>query len=116
MLDLHVVNSQSTTFSGAVNAGEVEFTYTDDLIAFEGDTTISTGLTVFRPGWSAGVSLSFTGTTNLVGGHFFFWDESGSVTLGDEAGDSILFAGGVSTALSLLSPLVANSPTVALQP
>ncbi|NQT16996.1 MAG: hypothetical protein HQ582_29835, partial [Planctomycetes bacterium] len=94
VLDVTITDSGSTTFTRSLNAGTVILTDTTGTVAFQGDTTISTGLTLPGTGQS-GFSLAFTGTTNFVGGSLAFMNSAGAVTLGDEAGDSITFGDGL---------------------
>ncbi|TVS08455.1 MAG: hypothetical protein EA417_22765, partial [Gammaproteobacteria bacterium] len=97
--DLTIGSSGGATFAGSVNAGTVTLADTDGLIAFEGDTTISTGMATAANGYD----VAFTGTTNTVAGNTTFLN-TGTVTLGDEAGDTITFADGLTaTAPSDLS-------------
>ncbi|TVS10942.1 MAG: filamentous hemagglutinin N-terminal domain-containing protein, partial [Gammaproteobacteria bacterium] len=87
--DLTVVDSANTTFTGEVTAGEVTLVDTQGLIAFQGDTNIATLTTAAED-----YDLALTGTTNTVGGATTFAN-AGTLTLGDEADDSIMFTDGV---------------------
>ncbi|MHC4294383.1 MAG: two-partner secretion domain-containing protein, partial [Planctomycetota bacterium] len=89
---LTVTDSGGTTFVGALDAGTVTLSNTTGTIAFQGDTTITTGLTTAAQGYS----VSFTGSTNSVAGNTSFLN-TGIVTLGNAGGDSITFVGGLST-------------------
>jgi len=88
--DITVRDSGGTTFSGAVTADTVTLTDTTGAVVFAGNTAIGTGLTTAAQAYS----VSFTGTTNTVAGATTF-SNSGTVTLGDAAGDDTTFTAGV---------------------
>jgi len=96
---LTVTQSGGSTFSSALNAASVVLTDTTGTVAFEGDTTITTGLTTAN----AGYNVSFTGSSNSIAGDTSFLN-TGSVTLGDDAGDSTTFVGGVNTTGAVSNP------------
>ena len=85
-----VTNSGGTTFSGALAAGTVTLSNTTGTIAFQGNTTITTLNTA-----GAGYGVSFTGASSAITNAAAF-NNTGTVTLGDGAGDVTLFNGGVS--------------------
>ncbi|MCC5887696.1 MAG: hypothetical protein JJT88_14775 [Gammaproteobacteria bacterium] len=101
--DLTIQNSGGATFTGSLDAETVTLTNTNGLIAFEGDTAIGTAFVTA----AAGYDLAFTGTTNTVAGATEFLN-TGSLTLGDAAGDSITFADGL-TALAPSSRSIAGT-------
>ncbi len=90
---LTVTNSNGTVFNDAVNVGSLVLTDTTDgqAIAFNGNTTITTGLTTTNEGYS----LSLTGSSNSVAGETTF-NNTGGVTIGnDSSGDAFTFTNGV---------------------
>jgi hypothetical protein len=84
-----VTNSGGTTFQSTLNANTVALTNTTGTIAFQGNTTVNSGLTAAANGYS----VSFTGASNSIAGTTTF-NNSGTLTLGD-GGDAIAFTGGV---------------------
>ncbi|MED5528177.1 MAG: hypothetical protein VYC81_05920, partial [Actinomycetota bacterium] len=96
--DLTILDSGSTTFSGAVNANTLTLTDTSGTIAVQGDLTVDTALVSQVNAYS----VSLTGATNTIAGTSTF-NNSGTLTLGD-GGDALNFTGGVTAA----APSVVN--------
>ncbi len=92
-----VTQSGGTTFQSTVNAATVTLTDTADgqTIAFQGNLTVGSGMTISNGGSDA-YNVSITGATNTIAGDTDFLN-GGSVTLGDGAGDSLTFTGGLAT-------------------
>jgi hypothetical protein len=84
-----VIDSAGTTFQGTVIASTIALTDTTGTVAFQGDTTVSTGLTTAANAFD----VAFTGSSNSIAGTTTF-SNSGLLTLGD-GGDAIAFIGGV---------------------
>ena len=101
-LNLTVTNSGSTTVSGAATVGMMTITDTTGTVAFQGDATITTLNTATQP-----YNVSFTGTTNSVTTDTNFLN-TGTLTLGDAATDSITFAGGLATTGNASNPTTVN--------
>ncbi len=87
-----VTNSGGTTFQSTLNAESAVLTNTTGTIAFQGNATLTTGLTTAAQGYA----VSFTGGTNTIAGDTNFLN-TGAVTLGNDAGDTVTFTGGLDT-------------------
>ena len=107
---LTLTNSGGTTFGGSVDADTVTLTDTTGTIAFQGNTTVNTGLTTANKAYS----VSFTGSTNTIAGATTF-SNTGTLTLGDGS-DAITFASGLTHTAGAThtfgSVLTTNSPIV----
>ena len=101
-LNLTVTNSGSTTVSGAANVGMMTITDTTGTVAFQDNATITTLNTANQP-----YNVSFNGATNSVTTDTNFLN-TGTVTLGDAATDSITFAGGLATTGNASNPTTVN--------
>jgi len=88
---LLITDSSGVTFANTLNAQNVNIQDTTGTVAFQGNTTISAGLTTAAEGYD----VAFTGTTNSVAGATAFLN-TGTVTLGDN-GDATTFVGGLDT-------------------
>ena len=88
-----VANSNGVAFNGAVSAATVDIVDTTNgaTVSFVAGLTLTTGLQV--TGTDA-YTVSITGSANSIAGNTTF-NNTGSLTLGDEASDSLLFAGGL---------------------
>ena len=90
--DLTLTNGDTVRFLGAVDARNVLLTAASTAISFEGNTTVGGDLTTTADGYD----LSLTGTSNSVTNVTDFLN-TGTLTLGDAATDSITFVGGLDT-------------------
>ena len=90
---LTITQSGGTTFQSAVDVQNLTITDTADgaTVSFQGNPTVRTGMTVAAGG---GYHVSITGTTNSIAGTTTFYN-TGTLTLGDAAGDSTTFVGGL---------------------
>lgn len=91
---LTITKSGGTTFTGSVGAGTpgaVTITDTAGTVAFQGNTSITTLTTGIMS-----YNLSFTGTTTSITADTDF-QNTGTITLGDNAADTLTFTGGLST-------------------
>ena len=98
---LTVMNSGGATFASAVSAGTIAILNTalGQTVAFQGNTNATTGMTVAAG--TAAYRVSLTGAANTIAGATTF-NNTGTVTLGDQSTDVIAFTGGVvATAPSL---------------
>ncbi len=87
---LTVATAGDAVFSGPVAASTLALNDITGLVAFQGNTSINTGLVTAANGYD----LAFTGSSNTVAGSTAF-QNSGALTLGDDGSDSITFVGGV---------------------
>ncbi len=90
---LTITQSGGATFLDAVQAATVAITDTANgqTVAFQGNLALSTGMTVAANG---AYHVSITGSLNSIAGTTTFHN-TGNVTLGDAAGDSLLFSAGL---------------------
>ncbi|HSG89512.1 MAG TPA: hypothetical protein VLA56_09900 [Pseudomonadales bacterium] len=90
--ELQITQSGGTSFQSTVNAQQVTLTDTTGAIAFLGNTTIGSALTVAAGAYD----VALTGSSNTIAGATRF-DNTGTVTIGDAAGDQTTFVGGLDT-------------------
>jgi hypothetical protein len=88
--DLTVRDSGGTTFSGAVNAGTVTLTGTTGSIDFDGAVTITT-LTTAAQNYALEFNAGGVITNDVI------LLNTGGITIGDGASDSMTFTGGLDT-------------------
>ena len=80
-------------------------------MAFDGNLTVTTGMTVANAGGLNAYNVSILGTTNNIAGGTTFLN-SGTTTIGNGAGDTTTFAGGVAaTAGAKNMPAPSTPPT-----
>ena len=99
-----VTISGGATFAGTVNTGTASVTATTGTIAFQGNTTVHTGLTTAANAYN----LSFTGNSNTIAGATSFLN-TGTLTVGG-SGTSNTFSGGA-TATAPTSRTLAGTIT-----
>lgn len=93
--NITITDSQAgVTFSGAVTANTLTITDTANTqtVTFSGNTTINTALTTTANAYN----VAFNGTTNAITPDTSFLN-TGTVTLGNGAGDTTTFTGGLDT-------------------
>jgi len=95
---LQVANSGGTTFGSSVNVTTVTLTNTTGTIAFQGNLT-ATNLNTTNQGYN----VALTGSSNTITNDVNFLN-TGTVTIGDDAGDSSTFNGGLATAGNASNP------------
>ncbi|MDD5366252.1 MAG: filamentous hemagglutinin N-terminal domain-containing protein, partial [Gallionellaceae bacterium] len=98
-----VTNSGGATFQSTVDAKQITISDTSagNTVAFQGNTNATTGMTVAAGTGAYNVSL--TGSSNTIAGATTFAN-TGMTTIGDNAGDTTNFTGGVvATAPSSIS-------------
>jgi hypothetical protein len=100
--NLTVVDSGGTTFTGTVTSNIVTLMDTTGAIAFRNVTTI-TALNTMNPAYD----VEFTGSTTTITNDTSFVN-TGTVRLGDQATDVILFNGGVNTFGAATNPTLTN--------
>ena len=96
-LNLTVTNSGSTTVSGAANVVAMTLTDTTGAITFDDNLTATTLTTT-----AAGYSVVLHGTATTVTNAATFAN-TGGVSLGDAAGDTLTFNGGLTSTASTTS-------------
>ncbi|MBX6366728.1 MAG: filamentous hemagglutinin N-terminal domain-containing protein, partial [Rhodospirillales bacterium] len=106
---LRVANSGGTTFGGTVDAATVALDDTTGTIAFNGAVTIGTLTTANKD-----YSVAFNAGGTIANATTFL--NTGTVTLGNDGSDSILFKGGLDTVSGASRPsLVRIAGTVATE-
>ena len=109
-LNITILNSGGTTFNQSVSALTVDLQATNGTILFQGNTSISTLTTAL-----AGYNLSLTGGTNTFTNEVVF-QNTGTLNLGNAAGDSFTFNGGVtevtSGAVTLASTISSSNDAI----
>ena len=88
---LTITDSASTTITGTTNVGTFTITDTTGTVAFNGGLTAGT-LTTAAQSYNVAINAGGTITTDTI------FLNNGTVTLGNEASDSITFTGGLDTA------------------
>jgi hypothetical protein len=83
-----IVNSSNTTFSEAVTASTIDIQDTDGTVAFQGDTTLTNGLTTATEPYN----VSFSGGSTQIAGDTTF-ENTGNIALGDDSTDTLTFTG-----------------------
>ncbi|HQK34173.1 MAG TPA: hypothetical protein PK074_05570, partial [Spirochaetales bacterium] len=96
---LTITNSGGVTVSGPLTAGTVTLTDTTGTIAFNSDVSITTGLSTAANGYNVSLNAGAGGQTSSIAGVTTF-NNTGTLTLGNNAADSITFTGGVTATAS----------------
>ena len=91
---IKVTQSGGTTFFDTVTAASVELTDTTGTVQFNGNLTLSTGLTTAAQPYN----VNIIGASSTIAGITIF-NNTGFVTFGDNSGDTTTFTGGVLAAL-----------------
>jgi hypothetical protein len=104
-----VTNSGGTTFQNTVNANAVSLvgTVAGQTVSFLGNLTLSGGMTAAAGSYN----VSLTGSSNSIAGASVF-DNTATLTLGNDATDSTAFTGGV-TATAPSSKSIAGTISAA---
>ena len=111
--DLTLTDSGGATFSGAVTAGALTLSDTTGIITFSGDLTAASLTT------ASTYDLLIGGALNSITAAVIF-SNTGSLTLGNDAGDSLTFDGGFTATapnpISLAGSISSSDDAVTLDP
>ena len=88
-----ITNAASGSFTGSIHTGNLIITDTTDagIVNFQGDLTVTTGMTIAANG---SYNVQMIGFSNTIAGVTTFGN-SGSLTFGDAGSDTFNFTGGI---------------------